>query len=168
MNAPAPAATPQGRTGQVVVGLIVVAIGAGILWVASDLPAQAGYAGIGPGALPRVVGSVLLLLGLLLTVQAWRRGFDGHDEAAERALGFDRAGFAWVSGGLVGYGLLVEPASFIVASTLLFAMTARGFGSRRPVFDVIVGLLLAAAVYAMFSLGLKIQLPVGPFEFLRP
>lgn len=161
-------ATREGRAGQIVVGVLVVLLGAGVLWIALDLPAQAGYAGIGPGALPRVVGAVLLILGIMLTWQAWRQGFDGVDEAAERALGFDRRGFLWVSGGLIAYGLLVERASFIVASTLLFAMTARGFGSRRPLFDVVVGLVLAAAVYLMFSVGLKIQLPVGPFEFLRP
>jgi putative tricarboxylic transport membrane protein len=158
----------EGRTGQIAVGVIVILFGAGVLWAAADLPVQAGYAGIGPGALPRIVGAVLLILGAMLTWQAWRRGFDGVDEAAEHELGFDRRSFFWVSAGLIVYGVLVERASFIVASTLLFALTARGFGSRRWLHDGLIGLALAVIVYLLFSVGLKIQLPVGPFEFLRP
>lgn len=168
MNGPTSPPATRGRLGQVAVGLLVVLVGAGILVAATDLPVQAGYAGIGPGALPRLVGAVLMVLGLMLTWQAWTRGFDGVDEAAERALGFDAAGFLWLSAGLVVYGLLIERASFIVASTLLFAMTARGFGSRRWLRDGVIGIVLALLVYLMFSVGLKIQLPVGPFEFLRP
>ena len=163
-----PESPPEGRSGQVLVGLFVLAFGAIVLWAATDLPFESGYAGIGPGALPRITGILLLVCGAILVWQAWRRGFPGVDEAAERALGFHWAGFLWVSGGLLAYGLLVEPASFIVASTALFAMVARGFGSRRLLRDVLIGLVLSLAVYGLFSVGLKIQLPVGPFEFLRP
>ena len=164
---PAPA-PHEGRTGQVLVGLFVLAFSALVLWAATDLPFESGYAGIGPGALPRITGILLLICGVILVWQAWTRGFPGVNEAEERALGFYWPGFLWVSGGLLVYGLLIEPASFIVASTLLFAMVARGFGSRRLLRDVLIGLALSLTVYGLFSIGLKIQLPVGPFEFLRP
>lgn len=166
MSADSP--TREGRTGQLLVGLAVLLFGALVLWAAGDLPFEAGYAGIGPGALPRITGILLLVCGVMLIWLAWTRGFPGVDEAAERALGFHWPGFLWVSGGLLAYGLLIEPASFIVASTVLFAMVARGFGSRRLLRDALIGLVLALAVYGMFSIGLKIQLPVGPFDFLRP
>jgi len=165
---PPESSPPEGRAGQVVVGAVVLGFGALVLWAASDLSVEAGYAGIGPGALPRITGILLLLLGAVLVWQAWTRAFPGVDEKEERALGFHWPGFLWVSGGLIAYGLLIEPASFIVASTVLFAMVARGFGSHRPLRDALIGLALALAVYGMFSVGLKIQLPVGPFEFLRP
>ena len=42
-------------------------------------------------------------------------------------------------GGIIAYGLLVERAGFIIASTLLFVMVARGFGSRRWLLNAVVG-----------------------------
>jgi putative tricarboxylic transport membrane protein len=57
--------------------------------------------------------------------------------------------------------LLIDSAGFVIASTLLFALVARGFGSRRPARDATVGLALAALVYAAFTHGLGIALPAG-------
>lgn len=157
-----------GRAGQVIAGLVVVAFGALVLWASQDLEVQSGYAGVGPGALPRITGTLLLILGGVLVWQAWTTGFPGVDEDAERELGFYWPGFLQVSFGLLAYAFLIEPAGFPLASTVLFAAVARGFGSRRWLRDGVVGLVLALAVYALFSIGLKIQLPVGPFTFLLP
>lgn len=162
------AAAVKDRYGQVLAGAFVALIGVAVLVAGAPLAVQAGYAGVGPGALPKIVGIVLTLLGLLLTWQAWSRGFDGVDEAAERALGFDRAGFAWISGAILAYGLLIERIGFVFASTLLFVMVARGFRSSRLLRDLLIGLVLAAAVYAIFAAGLKIALPAGWLAFLLP
>ena len=156
-----------GRTGQLIVGLVVVVFGILVLWASQDLEIQSGYAGVGPGALPRVTGTLLLILGAVLVRQAWTTGLPGIDEPAERALGFHWPGFRWVSAGLLANAWLIEPAGFPLASTGLFAAVARGFGSRRWLRDALIGLTLALAVYLMFSVGLKTQLPVGPFTFLR-
>ncbi len=156
------------RPGQVAVGLVIIAFGALVLWAARDLEVQAGYAGVGPGALPRITGALLILLGAVLAWQAWRQGFAGVDEAAERALGFHWPNFGWVSFGLLSYALLIETAGFPAVSMVLFAAVARAFGSRRWLRDAAVGLGLALLVYLLFSVGLRIQLPVGPFDFLRP
>ncbi len=147
--------------GQVATGVVVVLFGIGVLAAGAGLPVEAGYAGVGPGALPLIVGIGLTVLGVLLTWQAWRHGFDDIDEAAERAAGFDWPGFLWVSAAILAYGLLVERAGFVLASTLLFAMVARGFGSRRVVRDLVAGLLVAGAVYLLFAAGLNINLPAG-------
>lgn len=57
-----------------------------------------------------------------------------------------------VAAGLVAFLLLLEPAGFIMAATVLFAAV-----SRRPV----VGLMFSTLVYLVFTHGLDLALPAG-------
>ncbi len=131
--------------GQVAVALGVTAIGVAVLAGSFFLPTGGGYAQVGPGMVPRIVGAFALALGLLLLRECFTGGFRGVDEAAEaRPTG---------------------PAGFVLASTLLFVMVARGFASRRWLGNAIVGLVLAVIVFAVFNYGLGLTLPRGPFTF---
>jgi putative tricarboxylic transport membrane protein len=56
---------------------------------------------------------------------------------------------------------LIGWAGFVVAGTALFACVARGFGSRRIVRDVAIGLVLALAIYLFFVQLLNVNLPAG-------
>jgi putative tricarboxylic transport membrane protein len=62
---------------------------------------------------------------------------------------------------LLAYLLLIEPAGFILASTLLFAGAAFAMGSRRPARDVPIGLVLATVLFLGFTRGLGLDLPAG-------
>jgi len=137
----------------------VLAIGALILGGSFYLPTGGGYAQVGPGVVPRVVGVGLMLLGVILLREAFGGGFSGVDEEAEAKLPMDWVAFAWVSAGIIGYGLLVEPAGFVIASTLLFVLVARGFNSRRWLLNAVTGLVLAIIVFAIFNYGLGLTLP---------
>jgi putative tricarboxylic transport membrane protein len=139
----------------------VLAIGLAILAGSFYLPTGGGYAQVGPGVVPRIVGIGLVFLGGILLREAFTGGFEGVDEAAEAKLPMDWPAFAWVSAGIIGYGLLVEPAGFIIASTLLFVLVARGFDSRRWLLNVATGLVLAIVVFAIFNYGLGLTLPAG-------
>ncbi|HUQ27287.1 MAG TPA: tripartite tricarboxylate transporter TctB family protein [Usitatibacter sp.] len=134
--------------GQVAVGAGVAAIGALILGGSFFLPTGGGYAQVGPGVVPRVVGGILIVLGVLLLREAFTGGFSGVDEEAEARLPMDWPAFAWVSGG-------------IIASTVLFVMVARGFNSRRWLGNAITGLVLAIVVFVIFNYGLGLTLPAG-------
>lgn len=139
----------------------VAALGAlffvGSFW----LPGAGGYAQVGPAWVPRIVGFVLVVLAALLLREALGGGFRGVDEAAERAIPTDWRAFAWVSAGIVAYGLLVERGGFVLASTLLFVLVARGFGSRRAVANALIGFAIAVAVFVLFNYGLQFPLPAG-------
>lgn len=147
--------------GQLAVAAGVVALGALVTWGSSNLPTGGGYAQVGPGVVPRIVGIGLLLLGALLLGEALRGGFRGIDEAAEARRPMHWASFTWVTGGIVAYGLAIERAGFILASTLLFVMVARGFASHRWLLNTASGAVLAAVVYAIFTYGLGLMLPAG-------
>ncbi|MGH2614818.1 MAG: tripartite tricarboxylate transporter TctB family protein, partial [Thermomicrobiales bacterium] len=65
---------------------------------------------------------------------------------------------------LIAYLLLIEPAGFVIASAVLFVWAAYAMGSRRPVRDIIIGILLATALYLLFNRGLGLNLPAGVLE----
>ncbi len=147
--------------GQVAVAAGVTVIGALVLWGSFYLPTGGGYAQVGPGVVPRGVGIIVLLLGALLLRESLTGGFRGVDEEAELHLPMDWVAFAWVSGGIIAYGVLIEYLGFIFSSTILFVMVARGFGSRRWLMNAVTGLVLAVLVYAIFNYGLGLTLPAG-------
>jgi apolipoprotein N-acyltransferase len=70
-------------------------------------------------------------------------------------------GFALVLAGLVAFGALVEPAGFPRAVAALFALVARGMGSRTPGRDVLIGMARAASAYLVFAHGLGLPLSWG-------
>jgi len=154
--------------GQVAVAAGVLAVGACVLVGSFFLPPGGGYAQVGPGVVPKVVGTVLLVLGAFLAREAFTGGFRGVDEEAEEKLPMDWPAFAWVSGGIIAYGLLIEPLGFIFASTILFLMVARGFNSRRWLTNVVTGLILGSGVFAMFNYGLGLTLPAGVLKAVLP
>jgi putative tricarboxylic transport membrane protein len=100
---------------------------------------------------PGIVGAGLLVSGGLLLV---RRGSEPRALGNPRALGF-------VSLGVVADVVLLEPAGFIVASSILFVCTARGFESRRWARDAFLGLALSTGAYFLFTRALSLSLPAG-------
>ena len=149
--------------GQVAVAAGVTLIGVLILWGSFYLPTGGGYAQVGPGVVPRGVGALIILLGGFLLREAFTGGFRGVDEEAEVHMPMDWPAFAWVTGGIIAYGLVIEHAGFIVSSTILFVAVARGFNSRRWLLNTVTGLVLAAIVFAIFNYGLGLTLPSGVF-----
>jgi len=146
----------------------VAALGLFVFVGAFFLPAGGGYAQVGPGVVPRIVGFGLIVIGIFLIREAFTGGFRGVDEEAEVHLPMHWGYFAWVSAGIIAYGLLVEPLGFVIASTILFVMVAAGFNSVRYLFNAIVGLMLAIVVFAMFNYGLGLSLPAGILKPLLP
>ena len=151
-------------SGQVAVSAGVTALGVVILWGSFYLPTGGGYAQVGPGVVPRFVGIILIILGAALLREAYTGGYRGVDEEAEVHLPMDWAAFAWITGGIIAYGLLVERLGFILASIVLYVMVARSFTSRRWVLNIIVGAALAIFIFVTFNYGLGLNLPMGVFK----
>jgi putative tricarboxylic transport membrane protein len=152
--------------GQVAVSAGVTALGVVILWGSFYLPTGGGYAQVGPGVVPRFVGIILILLGAALLREAYTGGYRGVDEEAEVHLPMDWAAFAWITGGIIAYGLLVERLGFILASIVLYVMVARSFKSHRWGLNIAVGAALAIFIFVTFNYGLGLNLPLGVFQTL--
>jgi putative tricarboxylic transport membrane protein len=72
----------------------------------------------------------------------------------------------WIVGGLVAQMLLLHITGFAIATGLLFAATARGFGKGPLWMTVPVGIVLSFIIWVIFAKGLQLSLPAGPLERL--
>ena len=136
----------------------ILALGLGAAGVTATLPSEGGYAGIGPNFMPGLVSAGLVVLGAWLLYEALRGGWRS---AAAHEGRFRQSPFLWVSAGLFAHMALIGWAGFVVAGVALFVLVARGFGSRRFLRDLLVGVALAAAVYLFFTQVLNVNLPAG-------
>jgi putative tricarboxylic transport membrane protein len=151
---------------QALVGVGVLLLALGLAVGALFIPANAGYAGVGPNFLPWVVAGALGLCGLLLIRKARRGGFLNMDEHGGEHPYW--AGFAWMSAGMLLNAALITRIGFILSCALCFVLAARGLrsaqnsdqlGVRSWLMDTVVALLIAAPVYWMFTKFLGINLP---------
>src|SRR5262249_53676437 len=106
-----------------------------ILWQTAMMPVTASYARVGPTTFPYVIGAGLLVLGVWTAVAAMRGEFPGREEQSAGPV-------LWIVGGLVAQMLLVKVAGFSIATGLLFAATARGFGRGPLWFTVPLGIVI--------------------------
>ncbi|MEA2987125.1 MAG: putative tricarboxylic transport rane protein [Alphaproteobacteria bacterium] len=150
------------------VALAVVGLGLFVLHQGYSIGVeQSAYARVGPQVFPYVIGAGLIAIGALLARSALNRSWSVNwVETSET--GPDRREF-WrhmSSVGLVGLGLVINaafiaPLGFVIASTLMFALTTRAFGSRRLFFDLAVGAVFSAIIFITFTYALGLSLPGG-------
>jgi putative tricarboxylic transport membrane protein len=143
---------------EIALSLGVLALGIGMAAVTATLPSGGGYAGIGPNFIPAVVAAGIILLGLWLGYEAF---FGGWRNRAEQTEVFEASPFLWISAGLFAHIALIGWAGFVIAGTVLFVCVARGFGSRRWIRDLSIGIVLALGVFLFFVKLLNVNLPAG-------
>lgn len=141
------------------VGVLLLAVAAIVGYDASTQTITSNY-GLGPTAMPYVVCAGLVALGLAHLVVAFREGLPRPDEA-------DRSALLWIAAGLAGLiASIALGGGFVLATTLVFACTARGFGRRALLVDAIIGFVLGLVIFLVFAKLLTLLLPSGPLERL--
>jgi putative tricarboxylic transport membrane protein len=140
-----------------VVAAALLVIAAVIAWDAAHLNAVVRYARIGPQTVPYVVAACLAGLGLWGIVEALRGDFPEREPQEVRPL-------LWIVGGLLLQLLSIRTLGFSIATGMLFALVARGFGERRWWLSLPAGLVLSAVIWLIFARGLALTLPAGPPE----
>jgi putative tricarboxylic transport membrane protein len=116
----------------------------------------------GPGFFPTLIGVIGLVLATVITVGIIRRP-EYVEGAAEQTTRFhsDFPALGWTVLGFLAFAVLLPWLGWILASGLLFWCVARGFGSRRPVFDILVSLFMGSVAYLAFDVALGLSLPSG-------
>jgi putative tricarboxylic transport membrane protein len=146
-------------TAGLVIAVILLALAATVFWDMNRLELGAVY-GIGPRAMPIVVGTGLALLGVGNAVIAVRGGLPERETVDFHAIFL-------ILGGLAALIVLISVgAGFILATATLFAAVARAFGRRALVVDFLIGCVLGGFAYVLFAKLLALTLPVGPIERL--
>lgn len=70
--------------------------------------------------------------------------------------------------GLAGFILVLPFAGWIVSAAALFWVIAWAFGSKRPLFDIGIAVILSSLVQLAFGAGLGLSLPAGFLEGIAP
>ncbi|QFI68560.1 tripartite tricarboxylate transporter TctB family protein [Sinorhizobium alkalisoli] len=139
---------------------VVLAVIAGIIfWDVSRLTGLAGYSQIGPTTVPYAIALCLLVLAVWTAIEALRGDFPERDHQ-------DLGPVAWIVGGLAAQMLLLNTLGFSIATGMLFALAARGFGKRKLWLSVPIGIAFSFVVWVIFAKLLKLSLPAGPLERL--
>lgn len=142
-----------------IIGLLLLALAAVTAWDASSMQVRANF-GVGADAASYLVAAMLVVLALGHFVGAIWGAAMTFDEVDYKALGWVALALAclvatiWLGGG------------FILGTTLLFAFTARAFGRRALLADLLIGAVLALLVFLLFHGLLTLALPEGPLERL--
>jgi putative tricarboxylic transport membrane protein len=97
---------------------------------------------------------VMLMVAFISRVSQMPRS--GH-ESERRAW----KGIFLVAAGVGAELALIESLGFIVASAVLFWLTARAFDARHPLRDAVFALALSVGAYLVFARLLDLALPTG-------
>jgi putative tricarboxylic transport membrane protein len=154
-TAPAPRRRPQRAALVIAAGLFVLA--AVIWWDASRLGGVVTYARIGPQTVPYAIALCLAGLGVWTIFEAIRGDFPEREHQEVQPV-------LWIVGGLLIQLLVLRTVGFSLATGVMFACVAFGFGERRVWLSLPAGILLSAAVWLLFAKGLALTLPEGPPE----
>jgi putative tricarboxylic transport membrane protein len=150
------------HVGELLLSLALIALGSFIVIQTQGIAEAQGYSGVGPRLFPDLIGAGLTLCGAVLAWQAIAGGWRNLpvDDAHANP---DWLAFAIITAGIVLHMIVIGWAGFILASALLYVLIAKGFGSTRLVRDTLIALVLAIAVFVIFTRGLGLALPRGPF-----
>lgn len=142
-----------------VVGVLLLIVAAFVGYDASQQTITSNY-GVGPTAMPYVVCTGLVVLGLAHFFVAFREGLPKPEAADSGAL-------FWIVVGLIALiACIALGGGFIIAITIVFACTARGFGRRAFAVDALIGFVLGFVIFIVFAKLLTLLLPMGPLERL--
>jgi putative tricarboxylic transport membrane protein len=153
---------------QALIGGGVALLGLMMAIGATQIPADAGYAGVGPNFLPWVVSVGLMVCGTLLVIEALSTGGWKRYASPSGGLSGDWHALAWVAAGILANAALITRVGFILSCTLCFVLAVRGLRSaegrpagnvRTTLQDAAVGLTLSAPVFWLFTKLLAINLP---------
>ena len=143
-----------------VVAIVLGGLAALVAWDAANLSARvATYSRIGAEAFPYAIAGILAVLAIGTAIAAFRGTFPEREPLEIGPLG-------WVVGGLVLQIVILPFVGFSIATGVMFALVARGFGGKPLWLSIPAGIVLSFILYVLFSKGLQLSLPQGPLERL--
>lgn len=145
------------------IGLGLLCCACVALWEASTIPVSPMYSKVGPTVFPYAAGTGLAVLSVLLMIQAVRGGWQTEEE---KDIPVDRGALLLIVAGLLANVVLIGPLGFTAASTILFVLVCRGFGSRRLGRECLIGLALSLVAFFGFATLLGVNIGAGVIEKL--
>jgi putative tricarboxylic transport membrane protein len=153
-----------GAAPDLAVGLGVVGLGALAGWLTWVIPVTPVYAVVGPKLVPALIAGALVLLGLLLVVAALRGGWSADIPEVAEAGPPNVVSLAWLGGGMLLNLMLIVPLGFAIGAAVQFVCTARAFGSRSPLRDAVIALVVSLGAFFLFVEALGVNIGAGLLE----
>ncbi len=159
----AEAQSPWRRWGELAIAAVVVGLGIVVLLETQEIR-FVPFVTVSPRLFPQLIGAGLILIGVWYGIEIIRNPSTEHGEESED---FDpEAKTDWsviviITVGLACYAALMEFAGFIIASAVLFFISAFAMGSRRFARDVAIALAIGIAIFLVFDTWLGVRLPAG-------
>lgn len=114
-----------------------------------------------PRTLPHVVGSLILISGVILAIKSWR--YRGMDPAIKWP---DRPGTIRILVTLVSLALylaLMDLLGLPLSTFLYTSFSIWYLGKYRIWYPLLIGFICGVLSYAVFIYLLELSFPVGPF-----
>jgi len=153
------AARPQPDRAVLVIAAILVLAGAAVGWATLHQPTTMGYSPVGARTVPFIMAGALAVLGVCTAIAGFRGQFPKRQKQ-------DIPPMLWLVGGLAVQLLTMKTVGFSIATGLLFAAAARGFGKGPLWMTIPIGIVFSFVVWVIFAKGLQLSLPAGPLESL--
>jgi putative tricarboxylic transport membrane protein len=164
MSSAAPGGAPEQGRSEYGVALFLAALGLLVIIQALLLPESLISRGpVGPGAVPIVVGSMLVIVAVFLALDVSRggRGEPEGGEDVELTGGSDWRTVLMLAAAFVANALLIEPLGWPISGAILFWGSAFALGSRHYIRDAVIAIALSFGTWYLFFFGLGKLLPVG-------
>jgi hypothetical protein len=110
---------------------------------------------MGPGYFPRILGILMIVLGLLLAFRSLRL-------KGEAVPAWHWRPVVLVLGSVVVFGLVVKTVGMAIATVILIVVASLGSHEFRLRDALISGVFLAVLCVGVFVIGLSLQLPIWP------
>jgi putative tricarboxylic transport membrane protein len=143
-------------------GSAVIALGVAVVVASQQIKTGFTYDVVGPAMFSNLIGIGLTLSGVMSVITTRRASIKDLPDQPKLNL--------WPVG-LISAALLLEAAlisrlGWIPVVATVFVAGTYAFGDRRIMSNALIGLVLATVILLVFTLGLGIDLPLGPLESL--
>jgi len=163
--------------GELALSMAFTLLGIIILIASYSIKINAGEVSLAitSGAFPKLVSFFMIAFSLLNTLSVLKKA---RKAALQKTVAVDNDnkpsipfrntsafGVLLTLGLCVGYFLLFEALPFMLSSTLFMAGFLFAFRRDKPLANIVTAVLFSFGIYAMFSLGFEVMLPVGADVF---
>jgi hypothetical protein len=146
-------------------GLVWVLLGVAIC-IGSVRLRLGGFHKPGPGFMPFLAGSILILLGLILAGSTLSKGLEKEKTKGKEAwMNVNWKRFLFTLSGLFAYALLLEPIGFYPIAFLFLFFLFKLTEPKRWLMPAGLAGISVLLSYLIFSVWLKVQFPIGIFRF---
>ncbi|UFN48986.1 tripartite tricarboxylate transporter TctB family protein [Roseomonas sp. OT10] len=153
-----------GRGPDLAVGVAVLLMALLVVWQTLVIPASPTYAVVGPTVVPWLVAALLVGVGAGLCGAALRGGWSKDLEEVREAPPTNWRALGLLAAGLIVQVALIEWLGFVIASTILYVFVCAAFGSRRPLVDLLIGIIVTVVAYLAFDRLLGVNIGAGILE----